>query len=285
MNPVSPRNGASRWLARSTLALLLGIPPVLAFQSGQAADISPRQAPSMPIPGTDLAREIAQAAPTPAVYQGHLLFRSADGSRQNLPLTLALYNDGDHSWTALYQAGSTSAGETLWIKHLSDGSLQMRFAPGAVLPKSDFKLHQHPDATGGLDISTPEPGGKNIVPGDWMKSFAGSDFSPADLGLVFLHWPRQTILRRETHRSRGCTVLESVQLDAPPGGYVRVVSWVDDETHGILEAWAYDQDGHKVKEFYPKDFKKVNGQWQVQTLIMDNMLTGSRSRMEWDLKN
>jgi hypothetical protein len=38
-----------------------------------------------------------------------------------------------------------------------------------------------------------------------------------------------------------------------------------------------------LKDFYPKDFKKVNGQWQVQTLIMENVQTGSRSRLEFDL--
>ena len=31
-------------------------------------------------------------------------------------------------------------------------------------------------------------------------------------------------------------------------------------------------------------FKKVNGQWQVQSMEMDNVQTGSRTRLEFDLK-
>ncbi len=53
---------------------------------------------------------------------------------------------------------------------------------------------------------------------------------------------------------------------------------------GIVEACAYDEKGQKLKDFYPKDFKKVDGQWQVQTLVMDNAQTDSRSRLEFDLK-
>jgi hypothetical protein len=63
-----------------------------------------------------------------------------------------------------------------------------------------------------------------------------------------------------------------------------VDSWIDNETLGIVEACAYDANGRKLKDFYPKDFKKVGGQWQVQTLVMENLQTGARSRLEFDLK-
>jgi hypothetical protein len=117
-----------------------------------------------------------------------------------------------------------------------------------------------------------------------MMPFAGSDFSIADLGLEFFHWPEQKVLKKEVHRSRGCTVLESTNPDPSTNGYSRVVSWIDDESLGIVEAYAYDAKGKLLKDFYPKDFKKVDGQWQVQTLIMENVQTGSRSRLEFDLK-
>jgi hypothetical protein len=63
-----------------------------------------------------------------------------------------------------------------------------------------------------------------------------------------------------------------------------VVSWIDNDTLGIVEAYAYDVNGQRLKDFYPKDIKKVHGQWQVQTLQMDNDKTGSRSRLQFDLK-
>ena len=117
-----------------------------------------------------------------------------------------------------------------------------------------------------------------------MIPFAGSDFSLGDLGLEFLHWPQQKVLKREVHSSRGCTVLESTNPAASTNGYSRVMSWIDTETLGIVEAYAYDAKGKQLKIFTPKDFKKVNGQWQVQTFVMENVQTGSRSRLEFDLK-
>ncbi|HTB83153.1 MAG TPA: outer membrane lipoprotein-sorting protein [Candidatus Sulfotelmatobacter sp.] len=115
-------------------------------------------------------------------------------------------------------------------------------------------------------------------------SFSESDFWFCDLGLEFFHWPAQKVLKKDIHRSCGCTVLESTNPDPGTNGYSRVVSWVDDESLGIVEAYAYDRNGKQLKDFYPKDFKKINGQWQVQTLIMENVQTGSKSRIEFDLK-
>jgi hypothetical protein len=119
--------------------------------------------------------------------------------------------------------------------------------------------------------------------------FAG-DFWVADLGLDFFHWPEQKILKKENRRSRGCMVLESTNPNlsssnaVPPIRYSRVVSWIDEESLGIVEANAYDANGKKLKNFYPKNLEKVNGQYQVQSMIMDNLQTGSRTRLEFDLK-
>jgi hypothetical protein len=45
-----------------------------------------------------------------------------------------------------------------------------------------------------------------------------------------------------------------------------------------------DFNGKLLKEFMPKSFKKVNGQWEVGTMQMENVQTGSRTRLEFDLK-
>jgi hypothetical protein len=124
-----------------------------------------------------------------------------------------------------------------------------------------------------------------VLSGDEIFSpFAGSDFWAADLGLEFFHWPAQKVLKKEVHRSCGCTVLESTNPNPSTNSYSRVVSWIDSETLGIVEAYAYDARGKLLKDFYPKDIKKVKGQWQVETLVMENVQTKSRSRLEFDLK-
>jgi hypothetical protein len=118
---------------------------------------------------------------------------------------------------------------------------------------------------------------------DTMKSYANSDFWIADLGLEFFHWPQQKVLKKEVKRSRGCTVLESANPQSDTNGYSRVVSWIDSETAGIVQAEAYDFKNKLLKEFAPKSFKKINGQWELQEMEIRNVQTGSRTRLEFDL--
>jgi Outer membrane lipoprotein-sorting protein len=113
--------------------------------------------------------------------------------------------------------------------------------------------------------------------------FAG-DFRVADLGLEFFHWPEQKILKHEMRRGRSCRVLESANPSPSMNGCSRVVSWIDNESGGIVHAEAYDAKNKLLKEFDPKSFKKVNGQWELQDMEIRNVQTGSRTRLEFDLK-
>jgi hypothetical protein len=117
-----------------------------------------------------------------------------------------------------------------------------------------------------------------------MAPFAGSDFWIADLGLEFFHWPEQKVLRHESKRTRACTVLRSTNSD-PTNGYSYVDSWIDDESHGIVHAEAYDTNGKLLKVFDPKSFKKVNGQWQLQDIEIRNVQTKSRTWIKFDLSS
>jgi hypothetical protein len=62
------------------------------------------------------------------------------------------------------------------------------------------------------------------------------------------------------------------------------VAWIDEESLGIVKAYAYGANGRKVKDFYPKSFEKVNGQYQVESMIMENHPTDSKTTLEFDLK-
>jgi len=129
--------------------------------------------------------------------------------------------------------------------------------------------------TGVLQIPS---GTKTIMP------FANSDFWIADLGMEFFHWPGQKILKKEFRRQCACMVLESTNPNPSTNGYSRVVSWIDEESYGIVQAEAYDFNNKLLKEFAPKSFKKVNGQWELQEMEIRNVQTGSRTRIEFDLK-
>jgi YD repeat-containing protein len=59
---------------------------------------------------------------------------------------------------------------------------------------------------------------------------------------------------KQSHRI--CKVLESTNPNPSTNGYSRVVSWIDEETLGIVQAYAYDAQGRKLKEFYPRISKR-----------------------------
>ena len=123
----------------------------------------------------------------------------------------------------------------------------------------------------------------NLSQNATMIPFAGSDFWVADLGLEFFHWPKQSLLRKEIRRGQSCNVLESVNPHPAPGAYSRVVSWIDIDTDGIVFAEAYDAQGKLLKQFAPKSFKKVRGEWQLEEMEMDNRQTGSRTWIEFNV--
>ncbi|MFM8468604.1 MAG: outer membrane lipoprotein-sorting protein, partial [Limisphaerales bacterium] len=68
------------------------------------------------------------------------------------------------------------------------------------------------------------------------------------------------------------------------GGYSRVVTWLDQGTLGIVAAEAYDTRANFKKTFHPKNFKKVNGQWQLKEMEIINEQTDSKSSLTFDVE-
>jgi hypothetical protein len=211
--------------------------------------------------GRALARQLVEQRPATNFTQtGTLKIRDAKGGRREIPIQFQILTTGTDSldWRVNYQTTATNDPVKLVMVHSAN-------RPGG------YRLFEN-------GVEQELDGAAAMIP------FAGSDFWLADLGLEFFHWPQQKVLKKEVKRSRGCTVLESTNPDPSANGYRRVVSWIDSESGGIVQAWAYDSSNKLFKEFYPKDFKKINGQWQVGEMEIDNDRTGSRTRLEFDLK-
>jgi len=138
------------------------------------------------------------------------------------------------------------------------------------------------NGTNRYDLSQSGPA-RSLKADELFTPFAGSDFWLADLGLDFLHWPEQRLLKKEIRRGQGCAVLESISGQTNVPAYSRVVSWVDLDTGGIVHADAYDASGKKLKEFEPKEFKKINSRWEVQEMEIRNVQTGSRTKLQFNL--
>ncbi len=210
------------------------------------------------IQGRQLAQQLYYQPPaTNFIQTGTLKIRDGKGVRTEMPVQFQMVVT-EMNWLSNYQTTDTNHPVKLVIVH-SGGQ-----------PNS-YRLFE---SGGQMDLG----GARAMIP------FAGSDFWLADFGLEFFHWPQQKVLKKEVKRSRGCTVLESTNPNSSTNSYSRVVSWIDSENGGIVLAWAYDTNNKLFKEFYPKDFKKVNGQWQVGEMEIDNDRTGSRTRLEFDLK-
>ena len=137
------------------------------------------------------------------------------------------------------------------------------------------------NSVGSLKLGTPQYplNGNMIIP--YL-----ADFSIGDLGLDFLHWPSQRIVKKEFAHNCGCSVLESINPDpANKQGYSKVLTWFDNDSLGVVQAEAYDVKGDLLKEFTPESLSKVNGQWQVEEIRMDNVQTKSHTVITFDLNH
>jgi hypothetical protein len=206
--------------------------------------------------GRELAKQLRNAKPSGNLTNsGTILILASKKQRSTIQFHSRVIVT-ETNWTSYYEAtDGKSNRSTFSVEHRPDSS-------------SVYRLN----CTNQLAVS------QTALP------FAGSDFWLADLGLEFLHWPVQLLIRKELERGESCSVLDSRNPTAPPGSYSRVVSYVDNDTGGILRAEAYDTKGKLLKEFLPTSFEKVNGQWHLQKMKMENLQTGSRSILTFDLE-
>jgi hypothetical protein len=222
------------------------------------------------IQGRQLTQQLLEQRPaTNFILTGSLSIRDEKGSHLDIPIKFKAIVTPTN-WYSVYQAFPTNGlNEELSITHNGN---------------SPNKYFHHAGSGIGRE---PEIEDQSVIfPGKTDELFSYSDFSIGDLGLEFFHWPEQKVLPKTANLKRGreYTLLESTNPNPSTNGYSRVLTWIDKESGGILEAEAYDFNGKLLKDFAPKSFKKVNGQWQLQEMEIRNVQTGSRTRLEFDLE-
>lgn len=233
----------------SALCLAFGLLAAHSFAAGVAplADS---------VAGEKLARELRNLQPAEnAEVSGTLRISKPNSAEKILPLRLKVILLPGGGWKSVYEARLPNGGtESLIILHATNQP-----------PK--FEL-QRGDA---VDL---------ITETNSTAAFAGSDFTLLDLGLEFFHWPGQSLFTKEMRKGRGCDVLQSVP--AQTNFYARVLSWIDQETSGLLMAEGYDRRGKVLKEFEVKSFKKVAGQWQVREMEIRNRQEKTSTRLQFE---
>ncbi|MBL9126041.1 MAG: outer membrane lipoprotein-sorting protein [Verrucomicrobiales bacterium] len=216
--------------------------------------------------GEALAAAIrAQRPAQRTVSKGTLRIRHDDGRRIAVPVEVrAELGTNSAPWSTVYEAKfADGRRETLRVVHLANA-----------MPH--FILHR---AGGDGNVTEIRP----QRPDEMFAPFAGTDFWFADLGMTFLHWPDQRVVGQETRRTRRCRVLESRNPQPSPGAYRRVVTWVDDETGGIVRAEAYDEKDRLLKEFTPGSFARIGSRYELRDMEIRNDQTDSRTTLQFDV--
>ena len=253
--------------------------------------------------GRALAQKILEQRPAENFTNfGVLKIRDGQGSQTNLSIKCEVIVTSTN-WQSIYETVATNQYlNGFRLPWLDVNSLKIIHAENRT---TEYHLHWQHNAAVSRDLekSWSASSASNFLVGgsfgdfrssrgeekwsgtEWVHPFSNSDFWAADLGLEFFHWPQQKVLPKPTSLKRGrdYTLLESTNPSPSTNGYSRVLSWIDKETGGVLEAEAYDFNGKLLKDFAPKSFKKVNGQWELQEMEIRNVQTGSRTRLEFDL--
>ncbi len=222
--------------------------------------------------GRQLAERVRTMPPAQnAEFTGVLRILARDVAPRTVPVSCTLnvgpVRPGSTNWDAVYhtQAVPGTPAETLVVRYYVGSSNQYFFAKTNLSEEGSLTHYR----VTGAQLDTP---------------LAGSDFWLGDLGLDFLYWPDQKALKTEMRRGRVCRILQSINPHPSAQGYARVVSWIDVETGGLLQAEAYDKDDRLLKEFSLGSFKKVDGQWQLQDMKIVDVRGHSRTWLEFDLK-
>jgi hypothetical protein len=210
--------------------------------------------------GKELVAKLLSLRPTESMTNRATLTTYSNRTELgSIPLIIEV-TAGETGWTTTYvEPGQGSAAERLTVAKANDGSTTYH-----------AKRHDEPQ--------------KTLSGGEAFTPIAGSDFTLADVGMEFLHWPTQRLLKKEVRRTQSCDKLESIAPHGWPGDYVRVLSWFDVDTGGPVVVEAYNGKGKLVKEFRPTKFEKVDGQYRVEEIEMNTFPAKTRSIIRFDVK-
>ena len=251
------------WALSSLLALLgsLVVPFAQRQPEQRPPPLDPAQAKSEA--RALVAGLLAQKPAQNSTNTGQVRVRDRDGQEREIPVRFEIVCTATN-WLSIYET-------------LNPGGVKLVVTYADNQP-NQYRLIERGDS-GATNLSPRE-----LTSNQTMIPFAGSDFWVADLGLEFLHWPEQRLLRKELRHSKSCYVLESTNPQPAPGGYARVMSWIIIESpHGIIHADAYDARNERIKLFDPVNLEKVRGDYQLEEVEMQNRKTGSHTWIKFNL--
>ncbi|MBA2436337.1 MAG: outer membrane lipoprotein-sorting protein [Chthoniobacterales bacterium] len=106
------------------------------------------------------------------------------------------------------------------------------------------------------------------------EKIGGTAVTYGDLALKFLYWPNAEVLGADTLRTRNCWKL---RLTAPSkdSAYKTILLWVDKESGALMRIEGYDQRNLLVKRFEVVSAQKIEGQWFLKQMRIEEMEPGT----------
>lgn len=206
------------------------------------------------IEGRELAQQLRELRPAQNLTNAATLkLRGSKARRAEIPVRISTFVT-ETNWQTIYGADSTNEMSWFGVVHTPARANEYRFECWMNTNRVEQLL----------------------VP------FAGSDFWLLDLGAEFFHWPDQRLVKKEVKKGQTCDVLESRPAQVATNGYSRVVSWIDRDTGGIVQADAYGANGKLLKEFEVRELSKVNGEWRVTEVQMRNVQARTSTLLAFD---
>ncbi len=113
--------------------------------------------------------------------------------------------------------------------------------------------------------------------GPFMGSeFAYEDMSSREVGKYSYKW-----LRNEPCGKLTCFVVEAHPL-YEKSGYTKLISWIDTKEYRTWKTEYYNRRGDLLKVLKLSDYKLYLGKfWRAKNLLMENMITGKKTRLVW----
>lgn len=94
-----------------------------------------------------------------------------------------------------------------------------------------------------------------------------------DLTLGFLWWEGGRIIGQVENRGQPCYILDRHAPANAMAPYASIRMWVDTRVSMLMEAVGYNKLGDPFRRLSVKSFKKINGEWMIKDLEVENMAT------------
>ena len=206
-----------------------------------------------------LVEVLRQMPQEPVIITGQLRPKRPSGSLGKGIDVRAEFNLAAHPPTARYTVfdASGAASDEMTVTQLAGGEPRLKYAKGKSL--------------------SPAPAPK------LSATVRDTAIRWSDLSLSFLWWRGGKVMGRDRTKGRNCIMLR-FKSDKRRGGNVggHTALWIDEKCHMLLKMEERDADRQTTRRLTIKSFKKIDDQWMIKDLEVEDLVAGKRTVLRID---